>query len=187
MAVAAVGFASQTHAGTISLVTTLPTITASGDAVGVDIIVDGLPSAAGAFSLDLDYGNLSFVSFLVGPGGTFGTTPADYSLGDLGGSISLVAAYDFLESLDPLTEPAAFAAQNSGGPFVIAHVNFTGIAPGDFTLDLSNVAVSNWVGDIDDPAFNLLIGTNNVPEPMTPLLVAAALGGLALTRKHKAA
>jgi hypothetical protein len=183
MAVAAVGFASQTHAGTISLVTTLPTITASGDAVGVDIIVDGLPSAAGAFSLDLDYGNLSFVSFLVGPGGTFGASPLDMSADDGAGSVFLSALYDLGES-DPLV---AFAAQNSGGAFVIAHVNFTGVAAGDFTLGLRNVAVSNWIGDDQDPGFNLLIGANNVPEPMTPLLVAAALGGLALTRKHKAA
>ncbi len=95
----------------------------------------------------------------------------------------LSAFYDATE-LDP---NAAYAAQNSGGPFVLAHVNFTGISPGDFTLGLSNVAVSNWDGDFQDPAFNLLVGGNNVPEPMTPLLVAVGLGGLALTRRQKAA
>lgn len=192
MAMAAAGFASQTHAGTISLVPSVPTITTAGDAVSVDIVVEGLPSATGGFTLDLDFSNLLFGSVLVGPGGTFGTAPLDLSdlLGAAGGSVFLSAYYDLLESdpLDPLAEPAAFAAQNSGGPFVIAQLSFTGLAIGDFTLGLRNAAASNWIGDFDDPKFNLLIGGgNNVPEPMTALLVAVALGSLALKRKQKVA
>lgn len=192
VALAATTFvSSQAQAGTISLVPSLPTITSPGDALGVDIVVDGLPSAAGGFSLDLDYGNLAFVGYVLGssiPGGEWGAAPLDFS-GDLGGTVSFAVLADALIAEVPL-----FVAQNSGGPFTIAHIDFTGVAAGAFTLDLKNVAVSNFLGDFDDPAFNLLIcsgagcnPTTSVPEPTTGLLVAAALGALGYSRRQKQA
>jgi hypothetical protein len=188
MAVAAASFASQAYAGTISLVASPSTITTAGEVVGVDIVVNGLPSAAGGFTLNLDYANLALTSFVLGPGtpGPFGSIPFDLGSVDLGGSVFLSAFFD-------LSEPDAsngFDAQKNGGSFTLAHVDFTGVAPGDFTLGLRNVAISNWEGDFDDPAFNLLVCSGaacSVPEPATPLLVAAALGALSLRRKHKAA
>ncbi len=187
MAVAAASFASQTYAGTVILVMSTPTITTAGEAVSVDIVVDGLPSAAGGFTLDLDYdSNLSFDAFLLGPSGTFGPAPEDVGSNNTNGSVFLSAFYD----LSVLDDTVAYATQSSGGLFTLARVDFTGVAAGDFTLGLRNVAVSNWLGEFDDPAFNLLVCSGaacGVPEPSTPLLVAAALGALSLRRKHKAA
>ncbi len=181
VAVAAAGFASHSHAGTISLSispsspTTLP-----GEAVGVDIVVNGLPSASGGFSLQLDYSGLAFTDYSLG--GVWGASPDDFSVSDAS-SVSFQVLADLA-----ITEPDLYVAQNSGGSFVVAHINFTGLAvPGAFTVTLRDWAFSNFSGDDQDPAFNLLLGSNNVPEPMTPLLVAAALGGLALTRKLKTA
>jgi hypothetical protein len=183
MALAAAGFASQSHAGTISLsITPSSPTTLPGEAVGVDIVVNGLPSASGGFTLLLDYSDLTFVDFTLG--GVWGGAPLDLSAGDDGmGTVSFEVLADFA-----ITEPDLYTAQNSGGSFTVAHINFTGPAvPGSFTVTLRDWAFSNFNGDNDDPAFNLLLGNNNVPEPMTPLLVAMALGGLALTRKSKTA
>lgn len=185
LAVAATTFVSQAQAAFVSLNVT-PAIINAGDAVGVDIVVDGLPAAAGGFSLLLDYGDLAFVGYTIGPG--FGAFPLDLSFGDLGGTVDLLALAD----LDPaFTEAVAFAAQNSGGPFTLAHVDFTAGAVGPYAFGLRNVAATNFAGDSNDPAFNLLICTGaacgNVPEPMTALLVGIALGGLGLSRWQRKA
>lgn len=179
MAVAATTFVSQAQAAFVSLSFAPATITTAGDAVGVDIVVNGLGVATGGFSLDLGYANLAFTTFTVGPGGTLGAAPFDLSLGDLGGTVSLNALADGL-----ISESALYTAQSSGGPFTLAHVDFTGVAPGAFTLDLKNVALSDFAGT----ALVVCTGAacvNNVPEPTTGLLVAAALGALGLSRKRQ--
>jgi hypothetical protein len=144
-----------------------------------------LPGASGGFSLSLDYGNLNFVNY--GIGSAWGPVPIDFSADDGSGTVDFFVLAD-----TAVLEPDLYALQNSGS-FTLAHVDFTGVAAGDFTLGLRNVAVSNFLGEANDPAFNLLVcsgaacGASDVPEPMTPLLVAAALGGLALSRRQKAA
>jgi hypothetical protein len=189
MAVAASAVVSQAQAAFITLVPTpsSPT-TLANEPVSVDIVVNGLPSASGGFSLSLDYSGLTFVSYALGAG--WGASPLDLSLGDLGGTVDFLALED-----SGVLEPAAFIAQGSGGDFTLATVSFTGPAtPGAFTLGLRDVAVSNFNGDTNDPAFNLLIcsgagckPTSNVPEPTTGLLVAAALGALGFSRRQKQA
>ena len=187
LVVAATTFVSQAQAAFISLSVT-PTPINAGDPVGVDIVVEGLPAATGGFSLSLDYGDLTFGGYTIGPG--FGPSPLDLSLGDLGGTVDFLVLADG----DPIAFPeaVAYAAQNSGGPFTLAHVDFTAGAAGPFTLSLRNVAASNFLGEFDDPAFNLLICTDaacgrQVPEPMTALLVGIALGGLGLSRRQRKA
>lgn len=187
VAVAATAFVSQAQAAFITLVPTpsSPTTVAS-EPVSVDIVVNGLPSASGGFSLLLDYSGLTFASYALGAG--WGASALDLSLGNLGGTVDFLALEDA-----GVLEAAAFIAQGSGGNFTLATVSFTGPAtPGDFTLGLRDVALSNFLGDATDPAFNLLIcsgaacnSTSNVPEPTTALLVATALGGLALRRRQK--
>lgn len=186
MAVAAATFVSQAQAATVSLNFT-PAPINPGDAVGVDIVADGLPSASGGFSFLLDYGDLTFGGYTIGAG--FGALPLDLGLGDLGGTVDMLVLAD----ADPaFTEAIAFAAQNSGGAFTLAHFDFTAGAAGPFTFGLRDAALSNFKGEFDDPAFNLLGCTgaacgNQVPEPMTALLVAVALGGLGIGRWHRRA
>ena len=180
MAVAVATFLSQAHASpTVTLSFAPPTITTAGDAVGVDVIVTGAPSAAGGVSFFLDYGNLAFVSYTLGPGGTLGPAPFDLSLGDLGGTVDIFGFAD----LSVATDAALYALQNSGGPFTIVHFDFTGVAPGAFTLGLRLMSLSNFEGTA------LLCGPNNcttaIPEPATALLVAIGLGALALRRRER--
>jgi hypothetical protein len=152
LALSAAAFFAPAQAGPIvTLDVTPPTIANAGDPIGVDIEVTGAPSSAGGFSLELDYGNLAFVAYVIGPSGTFGPSPLDLSFGDLGGTISFFAFAD----LAVPDEPALFALQNSGGTFTIAHIDFTGIAPGAFTLALREVSLSNGEGTA------LLCGPNN--------------------------
>lgn len=177
MAMAACAMVSQAQAAFITLSSTpaSPT-TIANQPVSVDIVVNGLSAAAGAFSLFLDYSNLTFGGYTIGPG--FGMA-FDLSPGDLGGTVSLAA----LEELFVL-EPAAYIAQGSGGNFTLATVSFTGPAtPGAFTLGVRDVAISDFNGRglLDCTGVGC---ANRIPEPTTPLLVMAALGALALMRKQ---
>lgn len=182
LAVAASTFFSQAQAAFVTLSFAPQTITNPGDSVAVDIVVDGLDVATGGFSLELDYDNLTFVDYQIGgPGGTMGDPMGllDLSPGNQGGTVSLAAFADL--SLDAAD---LYAAQNSGGPFTLARVNFTGVKQGNFTLNLRDVALSDFLG------VGLVVCTgaacvdpNPVPEPMAPLLLATALGALALTRR----
>jgi len=182
MALAATTFVSQAHAAAVSVVFAPPTITNPDEAVGVDIVVTGLASAAGGFSLFLDYTNLAFTNYVIGPGGEMGVLPFDLSLGDLGGSVSFSAFADLSAPTD--TEAGLFAAQSSGGQFTIARVNFTGVAAGPFTLGLRDVAISDFNGRSLLDCTGAACAGNSIPEPTTALLVAAALGALARTRKQ---
>lgn len=178
MAMAACAMVPQAQAAFITLSPTpaSPT-TIVNQPVSVDIVVNGLSSAAGAFSLLLDYGNLTFGSYSIGPG--FGIA-LDLSPGDLGGTVSLAALEDFF-----VLEPAAYLAQGSGGNFTLATVTFTGPAtPGAFTLGLRDVAISDFNGRGLLACTGVACG-NLIPEPTTPLLVMAALGALALIRKQQ--
>lgn len=180
IALAASAFVSQVQAATVSLSFAPPTITTAGDPVLVDIVVNGLAVATGGFSLDLDYANLTYVGHTIGPGGEFGLSPDDFSF-HFAPTLTLIGFADLA-----LDEADAYIAQNSGGPFTIAQVSFTGIAPGAFTLDLRNVGLSDYAGLALVTCTGAACITAAVPEPMTPLLVAAALGALAFTRKRKA-
>ncbi|MDO9074402.1 MAG: PEP-CTERM sorting domain-containing protein [Rubrivivax sp.] len=184
IALAATALVSQAQAATVSLSFAPPTITTAGDPVVVDIVVNGLAVATGGFDLKLDYGNLAFVSYTLGPDGSLGGALdlLDLSFGDDGiGTVSLTGLADLL-----ILEPDLYIAQNSGGPFTIAQVSFTGVAPGALTLGLRDVALSDYAGLTLLECTGAACNTTGVPEPMTPLLVAAALGALAFTRKRKA-
>jgi hypothetical protein len=172
-------FMSQARADPVSFVYAPATITNPGDPVGVDIFVAGLSGALGGFAFQLDYNGaqLTFVSFAANPDDNMGPGFWDMSLGDLGITV------DFFTIADgTITEAALYAAQGSGGSFRIGHVDFTGVAAGPFTLTLSNVTLSDFYGETICSGA-ACVGT--APEPGTALLVAIALGAMALRRRRQ--
>lgn len=175
VAVAATTFGSQAQAAYVSFTTT-----GGPGAVAVDIFANNLPTALGGFAFALNYSAaLTFASFAVNPDAKMGALPLDLSLGNLGGSV------DFFELADAvITQPALYALQGSGaGSFRLGRVNFTAAAAGPYALSLSGVSLSQF-----DGVTTICSGaacTSNIPEPMTPLLVVAALGALALSRRQQ--
>jgi hypothetical protein len=196
IAVAAATFSSQAQAGpALSITLTPATSVGFNGAVGADIFVSDLTGAVGGYYFDLnfDISRMSFNSFVADPDTKMGDglNPAiDVSGGLAGGKVGI----GMLSGFTLPTDEAALAVLQGTG-FKLGHVNFTALNNAGFAnFSLSGFSLSTYDGT-DLPATasgaKLCVGTalcddNNVPEPASALLVAAALGGLALTRRKPA-
>lgn len=197
IAVAATTFVSQARAAPVlSLSLTPATDVAVGGAVGVDIFVSGLIQAMGGYSFDLTYdaSRMLFGSFSVDPDNKMGdgglNSIVDFSVGNTGTSVGMDVLSGYFSPADEVT-----LATLQGTGFRLGHVNFTALNnPGFAAFGLDNFSLSDYEGTTAftgvtaSGAQLCVIGTpacinNNVPEPMSGLLVAAALGGLALSRR----
>lgn len=197
IAVAATTFVSQAHAAPVlSLSLTPATDVAAGGAVGVDIFVSGLTQAMGGYSFDLTYdtSRMLFGSFMADPDSKMGDALnpiLDISVGDTGTSVGMDVLSGFFL---PADEATLSGLQGAG--FRLGHVDFTALNnPGFAAFGLAGFSLSNYDGtaafaDVTATGARLCVGAagscdnNNVPEPMSGLLVAAALGGLAFSRRQ---
>ena len=207
-ALAATAFLSQAHAAPVVSISPATQTIGVGGTATVDIIVSGLTQpadAVGGFSLTLDFNDtfLSGISFLNDPDGLMGLVPLDLSCGFSGGPITVPCTVG-LTGISPLdlffvadfaaTEATLAAAQGTG--FTLARVRFLGLADGISPLTLKNVVLSEWdgltrIGGVTPRNGDICVGPNcagtPIPEPASMLLVAAAFGALALSRKRKQA
>lgn len=199
IAVAATAFLSQAQAAPVLSISLTPASdVAFGGAVGVDIFVSGLTDAMGGYAFDLNYdsGRMLFGSFLADPDTKMGdlANPAlDISFGNAGASVNFNVLAGFTSPGDEAT-----LAGLQGGGFRLGHVDFTALSSAGFaSFDLTGYSLSNYDGSAAfravtatgarlcvGPAGSTVPCDQNVPEPMSGLLVAVALGGLALARRQ---
>lgn len=145
----------------------------AGQAVTVDVVVDGLPVGGIVSAYDLD---LTFDAALL----DFGSANLSSALGDpaLGeviqdGALAAPGLVD-LWAVSLLSD-AELAALQPGGPVTLAQIEFTALADGD----TSGLAFTNWgpFNDVKGANNEIIIG--QVPEPASLALVGIALAGIA--------
>lgn len=197
VAAAAATFMSQAHAAPLISLSVVPANVAVGGSVGVDINVSGLTEAVGAFYFDFSFDGtrLSFDSFLADPDTKMGDglNPAlDFSGGNIGFSVNFDVLAGFVDAADEAT-----LAGLQGTGFRLGRVDLTALNNIGFAdLTLSGFSLSDYDGftiaDVGARNGQVCVSTDGqtpcvtaVPEPMTPLLVAAALGALAFSRRPK--
>lgn len=203
IALAAGALVSQAQAAPLISVNLSASNIQQGSLLGVDINVSGLDAMTGplgGYSFDLDYDGtrFAFSSFLADPDGRMGTLaiPADssFSLGNVGSSVKfrVLAGCDLVLCVPEAT----LAAQQLSG-FTMGRVELLATGLGFASLNISNFVLTEYDGstgirDVTALGARVCISTdgvtpcaNVVPEPTTPLLVIAALGGLALTRRSQ--
>jgi hypothetical protein len=193
-ALAATVLLSQAVASPIVSISPVTQTIGVGGTATIDIIVSGLTQpadAVGGFSLALNYNNaiLSGLSFANDPDGKMGALPLDLSGGFTGGGILYL---DLFFVADALETQASLAASEGAG-FRLATVSFTGLADGLSLLTLSDVVLSNWDGSatlagVESRNGEVCVSSTGapcatVPEPGSILLVATALGALAIRRR----
>lgn len=199
IAVAATTFLSQAQAAPVLSLSLTPAANVIfGGAVGVDIFVSGLTSATGgyAFDLNFDSSRVSFDSFMADPDVKMGdaANPAlDLSLGNGAFGVNFNVLTGFSLAADEAT-----LAGLQGAGFRLGHANFTALNNGGFAaFGLSGFSLSNYDGTaalqgvtatggqlcVRSPNDTAPCGAN-VPEPISALLVAAGLTGLALSRRQ---
>ncbi len=202
IAVAATTFVSQAQAmPVLSLVLSPVTDVAFGGAVGVDIVVNGLTEAVGGFGFDLSYdiSRMSYtaLSFLEDPDTKMGDGGSKSAFAFGTGNGSGVVNFGVLAGYVLASDEAPLKALQGGG-FKLGHVEFTALNNAGFAaFGLSGFSLSKYDGITAiqgvtargaqlcvSPAGTPVPCGNNVPEPTSPLLVAAALAGLALTRRQ---
>lgn len=197
IALAAGVFVSQAQAAAV--ITIVPTAVSlnAGNPLGVDIFVSGLTQALGAFAFNVNYDGtrlalLGLPGFVADPDTKMGNAlnPAvDLSLGPLGASVNFNVLPGFFLAAD---EAVLFGIQGSGASFRLGHLDLSALNnPGFASISVGGISLSNYLGTATIPftaqGARVCVGgacTNPIPEPTTPLLVIAALGALALSRKQ---
>lgn len=173
---------------------------APGPTATVDIVVNGLTEAVGAVALTLTFDSsiLSGAGFVLDPTNAMLVSNSpfnDFSLGFGVGTLSL----DFTYDVGSFANGAAlFAAEGGGAELKLATLTFNTVGNGLSSLSFTGLSLAGYFDFINPNAANLNAtgrdgsicvpgNCNNIPEPTTPLLVMAALGALALSRKSKQA
>jgi hypothetical protein len=131
------GFVGTAQASTISIVPGSQTI-APGVTTGIDIVLTGLSATetVGAFSIVLTFNDtiLDGMGFANDPGDKMGAGAPDCLLGPCDASLGFAAGgnspLDLFYAADLVTPEAVLHALQTGGPFVLAHVNFRGATEG---------------------------------------------------------
>ena len=198
IAAASMACLSAAHADPIFTVTPslLNVATSTANVLTVDIIVSGLTSAVGGYSFDLNYdgGLLAFSSYLVDPDTKMGNAAnpiLDFSTGAGVNKVGMDILSGFFLPGDEATLAALQGAGFRLGTVTLSSLGNVGFA----ALSISGFSLSNYDGTVSFPtsAVNSQVCvspdgvtpcTNAVPEPTTALLVATALGALALRRKR---
>ncbi len=199
IAVAASTLLSQAQAAPVLSISLTPaTDVAFMGAVGVDIFVSGLTGAVGGYAFDLSYDitRVTFSSFLADPDTKMGDglNPAlDLSLGNGAFSVNFNVLSGFFAAADEATLAAL-----QGPGFRLGHANFTAQSNAGFAaFGLSGFSLSNYDGTaalqgVTATGAQLCVsasGTgpcgNVLPEPISALLVAFALGGLGVSRRQQ--
>ena len=202
IAVAAATWVSPAQAfPALSLVLTPAANVVFGGPVGVDIFVSGLTGAVGGYNFDLNYDSsrMMFSSFSADPDTKMGDA-ADPALDLSGGNASPLVNFNVLSGFFlPADEVTLAGLQGTG--FKLGHANFTALSNAGFAaFGLSGVSLSDYGGAtinnvsatggqlcVIAPGSTAPCGNISVPEPASALLVAAALGGFALSRRQSKA
>ena len=200
VALAATTFLPQAQAATLSFTLSPATDVAFGGAVGVDIFVNGLTQAVGAFAFDLNYDSsrISFGSFVADPNTKMGdgANPAiDLSGGNSGSLVNFNVLSGFVLPVDEAT-----LAGLQGTGFRLGRADFTALTNAGYAdFGLSGFSLSNYDG-FDIPVTGpqgaqLCVSPNGttgacatttpIPEPTMALLAGIALGGLFLSRRRQ--
>ena len=198
IALAAGAFVSQAQAAPLISVNLSTANIQMGQVLGVDINVSGLdamtgPIGAFSFVLEYDGSRMSFSSFIADPDTKMGNgaNPAFNSSGGPAGS-----SVDFLV-LAGLVLPGdeGTLAGIQGAGFTMGRVELNAISLGFASLSITNFQLSLYDGmttmaGVTARGAEVCVSSDGttpcaraIPEPTTPLLVMAALGGLALTRR----
>lgn len=192
-ALAATALLSQAQAAPVVSVNPSTQTIGVGDPATVDVIVSGLTQALGGFSFVLGFNNtfLSFDTSTNNPNSKMGASPVDLSFG-FDPIISNNSIDVFYLADQNATEAGLVGDQ--GASFTLATVNFLGSANGLSPLTLTGVVLSNFTGravidGVTTRNGEICVGGNcavAIPEPTSMLLVATALGVLAMRRRKTA-
>lgn len=202
IAVAAATWVSPAQAfPVLSLALTPAANVAFGGAVGVDIFISGLTGAVGGYNFDLNYDSsrMMFGSFSADPDTKMGDA-LNPALDLSGGNTSPLVNFNVLSGFFLAADEVTLAGLQGTG-FKLGHANFTALSNAGFAaFSLVNVSLSAYDGVtaiansatggqlcVAAPGSAAPCGSTNIPEPASALLVAAALGGLALSRRQSKA